>query len=88
MQSVPITTKIVSLLLPVRRGLLNYDTTLCDKVCPLLAVDLWFSLCNFVAFTQYHDINDTLLKVIFIFTITKGFIQSLGILHLLRRWLN
>ena len=26
--------------------------------------------------------------VIFIFTITKGFIQLLGILHLLRRWLN
>ena len=46
------------------RGVLN--TTLCDKVCQWLAVDLWFSLGT-LGFLRQEDLqpryNDILLKV-------------------------
>jgi hypothetical protein len=39
---------------PLRRGVL--DTTLCDKVCQLLATDLYFSPGNLVSSTNKTDI--------------------------------
>jgi hypothetical protein len=64
MQSVPITTNVVSSN-PLRRGLL--DTTLCDQVCQSLAADQWFSLdtpASSTNKTDHHDINEILLKVV------------------------
>jgi hypothetical protein len=61
MQSVSITTKIVS----SRRGVL--DTTLCDKVCQWLAAGRWFSLDTPIFSTNksdHHDITEILLKVV------------------------
>ena len=46
------------------RGIL--DTTLCDKVCQLLATDGWFSLgipVSSINKTDHHDITEILLKV-------------------------
>jgi len=57
MQSVPITTKVVSLNLP-SRGVLN--TTLCDKVCQWLATGQWVSSTNK---TDRCDLTEILLKV-------------------------
>jgi len=62
-QSVPITTKVVSSN-PLRRGVL--ETTLCDKVCQLLATGWWFSPGIPVSSTNktdHHDIAQILLKV-------------------------
>ena len=42
------------------------DTTLCDKVCQLLATGQWFSPGNPVSSnnkTDHHDITEQLLKV-------------------------
>jgi hypothetical protein len=64
MQSVPITTNVVSSN-PLRRGLL--DTTLGDQVCQSLAADQCFSLDTPVSSTNktdHHDINEILLKVV------------------------
>jgi len=61
MQSVPITTKIVSSNLDQARC-----TTLCDKVCRWLATGRWFSQCPPVSSTNttdHHDITEILLKV-------------------------
>ena len=61
-QSVPFTTKVVSS--NPWRGVL--DTTLCDKVCQLLATGRWFSPGTLVSFTNKtdpHDITEILLKV-------------------------
>jgi hypothetical protein len=44
------------------------DTTLCDKVCQLLATGLWFSLGTLVSSTHKsdrHDITEILFKVAF-----------------------
>ena len=60
MQSVPITTIVVH----SWRGIL--DTTLCDKVCQLIATVQWFSLGTLVSSsnkTDCHNINEILLKV-------------------------
>jgi hypothetical protein len=57
------TTNVVSLYL-LRRGVLN--TTLCDKVCQLLAAGLWFSPGTPISSTNKTDLNDLteiLLKV-------------------------
>jgi hypothetical protein len=66
MQSVPITTNVVSSnpRIPLREGVL--DTTFCDKVCQWLAAGRWFSLSITVSSTNktdHHDITDILLKV-------------------------
>ena len=48
------------------RGVLDTDTTLCDKVCQSLATGRWFSLSAPVSSTNTadrHDIAKTLLKV-------------------------
>jgi hypothetical protein len=60
MQSVPITTDVVSSNLRAR------CTILCDKVCQHLATGLWFSPGSQVSSTNKtdrHDITDILLKV-------------------------
>jgi hypothetical protein len=49
---------------PFRQGVL--DTTLCDKICQLLATGQWFSLDTLVFYTNktdHHDITEILLKV-------------------------
>ena len=66
MQSVPITTNVVSSnpRIPLREGVL--DTTCCDKVCQWLAAGRWFSPSIPVSSTNKtdrHDITDILLKV-------------------------
>jgi hypothetical protein len=46
--------------------ILYTDTTLCDKVCQLLAAGRWFSQRTSVSFTYktyHHDITEILLKV-------------------------
>ena len=61
MQSVPITTDIVSSNLDQVRC-----TTLCDKVCQCLATGQWFSPGSPVSSTNKtdrHDITEILLKV-------------------------
>ena len=63
MQSVPITTNIVSSN-PLRQGVLN--KTLCDKVRHLLMAGRWFSLGTLVSSTNKtdrYDIIEILLKV-------------------------
>jgi hypothetical protein len=60
MQSVPITAKVVSSIPISWRGVL--DTTLCDKVCQLLAPCQWFSLVSSNK-TDCHNITEILLKV-------------------------
>ena len=63
MQSMPITTNVVSLNL-YRRGVL--DTTLFDKVCQWLVTGLWFSAGTPVSSTNKtdrHNITEILLKV-------------------------
>jgi len=63
MQSVPITTKVVSLY-PAHGGVL--DTTLCDNVRQLYVTCLWFSLGTPVSSTNktdHYDITEILLKV-------------------------
>ena len=50
---------------PLRQGLL--DTTLCDKVCQLLAAGRWFSPCTTISSTNKtdsQDITEILLKVV------------------------
>jgi hypothetical protein len=62
MQSVPITTVVVSLN-PVH----VLDTTLCDKVCQWLATGGWFSPCTPISSTNKtdrHDIAELLFKVV------------------------
>jgi hypothetical protein len=62
MQSVPITTNIVSS--SPARGVL--DTTLCDEVCQCLATGWWFIPVTMVSSTNktdHHDIAKILLKV-------------------------
>jgi hypothetical protein len=62
-QSVPITTKVVS----SNHGHGEvHDTTLCDKVCQWLATGRWFSPGTPVSFTNktdHDDITEILLKV-------------------------
>jgi len=63
-QSMPITTKVVSLKSCSWRGVL--DTTLCGKVCQCLATGRWFSTGAPVSSTNQtdcHDITEILLKV-------------------------
>jgi hypothetical protein len=63
MQSVPITTNVVSSTL-LRRGV--FDTTSCDKVCHGLATGLWISQGSPISSinkTDCHDITEILLKV-------------------------
>jgi hypothetical protein len=63
-QSVPITTNVVSSNPRSWRGVL--DTTLCDKVCQCLETGPWFSLGTSVSSTNKtdrHDIIEILLKV-------------------------
>jgi hypothetical protein len=50
--------------MPLRRG--EFQTTLCDKVCQLLAAGQWFSPGTPVSSpnkTDCHDITEILLKV-------------------------
>jgi hypothetical protein len=61
MQSVPMTTKLVSSNSRPWRGVLN--TTLCYKVCQQLAAGQWFSPVSSTNKTHYHDITEILLKV-------------------------
>ena len=66
MQSVPITTNVVSSnpRIPLMEGVL--DTTFCDKVCQWLAAGRWFSPSIPVSSTNKtdrHNITDILLKV-------------------------
>jgi len=54
-----------SVLIHSERGVL--DTTLCDKVCQLLATGQWFSPGPPVSSankTDRHDINEILLKMV------------------------
>ena len=63
MQSVPITTNVVSLN-PIH-GMV-YSTTFCDKVCLSLRTGQWFSPHTLVSSTNKidcHDITQILLKV-------------------------
>jgi len=63
-QAVPITSKVVSSNTVHGRGVL--DTTLCDKVCQLIATGQWFSSGTPVSptnKTESHDITEILLKV-------------------------
>jgi hypothetical protein len=39
-------------------------TTLCDKVCQLLATGWWFSMVSFTNKTDHHDIILILLNVV------------------------
>ena len=62
-QSVPITTKVVSS--KPAHGEDVVETTLCDKVCQLLAAGLWFSPGISVSSsnkTDSHDIAEKLLS--------------------------
>ena len=62
--TVLITTNIVWVRIPLRRGVLN--TTLCDQVCQWLTVGLWFSLGTPVSSTNKtncHNITELLVKV-------------------------
>jgi hypothetical protein len=64
--------------IPLRRGVL--DTTLCDKVCPWLAADLWFSIGTHVSSTNKtdrHNITEIVTKVA-LSTITTSPFQELG----------
>ena len=58
MQSVPITTDVVSTNLGRARC-----TALCDKVCQLLATGRWFSPVSSTNKTDRHNITEILLKV-------------------------
>ena len=58
MQSVPITTDVVSTNLGRARC-----TALCDKVCQLLATGRWFSPVSSTYKADSHDITEILLKV-------------------------
>ena len=61
MQSVPITTDVVSWNLDQGEG-----TTLCNRVCQCLATGRWFSLGPLVSSTNKtdrHDLTEILLKV-------------------------
>ena len=62
-QSVPITTNVVSSNTESCswRGVL--DTTLCDKVRQLLATGRWFTLVSSTNKVDRHDIIEILLKV-------------------------
>ena len=60
MQSVPITTK-TEFEPHSWQGVL--DTTLCDKVCQLLATGRWFSPVSSTNKIDCHDITEILLKV-------------------------
>ena len=63
MQSVPITTNVVSSN-PLRQGVL--DTTYSDKVCQRLATGQWFfpgTLVSSTNKTDCHNITEILLKV-------------------------
>ena len=65
MQSMPITTNIVSVNPAQRQGVL--DTTLWDKVCQWLVAGQWFSPGTPVSSTNktdLHDIAEILLKVV------------------------
>jgi hypothetical protein len=64
MQSVPITTTVVSSN-PAQARCTH--TTLCNKVCQLLGTGRWFSSCTPVSSTNktdHHDITEILLKVV------------------------
>jgi hypothetical protein len=64
MQSVPITTKIVSS--NPTHGNVVLDTTLCHKICQWLATSLWFSPVTPDSSTNktgHHEITEILLKV-------------------------
>ena len=64
MQLVPITNKVVNSKSVSWQGLLN--TTLCDKVCQLLATGQWFSPGAPVSSTnksEHHDLTEILFKV-------------------------
>jgi hypothetical protein len=82
---------------PLRWGVL--DTTLCDKVCQLLAGGRWFSLCTPVSSTNktdHHDLTEILLKVAlnnitltrihehFFFKTTKMILQNLNELTVIK----
>ena len=56
-QPVSITTAVVS------SNLVHGDTTLCDKVCQLLATGRRFSPVSSTNKTDCHDITEILLKV-------------------------
>jgi hypothetical protein len=58
LQSVPITTKVVTS--NPAHGEVLYDTTLCDKVCQWFSPDIPVSSINK---TVCHDITEILLKV-------------------------
>ena len=60
MQSVPITTSLVSLNHAHGEVL---DTTLCDKVCQSLVAGRWFSPVSSTNKTDRHDITEILLRV-------------------------
>jgi hypothetical protein len=40
-----------------------FDTTLCDKVCQLLAAGQWISPVSSINKTDHQDITELLLKV-------------------------
>ena len=49
-----------------RDGMVVGSTTICDKVCQLLATDRWFSpgpLASSTNTTDCHDITDILLNI-------------------------
>jgi hypothetical protein len=49
-----------------RDGMVVGSTTICDKVCQLLATGLWFSLgppASSTNITDCHDITEILLKI-------------------------
>jgi hypothetical protein len=72
------------------RGVLNTALWLCDKVCQLLAIGLWFSLNTLVSSinkTDRHDITEILLKVaLSIINQTKLNLYFLIILQLRKKW--
>ena len=62
MQSVPITTNVMSSNPTQARCILVY-TTLCDKVCQLLVTVQWFSPVDSTNKTDCHNVSEILLKV-------------------------
>jgi hypothetical protein len=77
MQSVPITTNVLSSN-PVQARFTQYNMSLCDKVCKLLATGWWFSPVTPVSSTNKtdrHDRTEILLKVV-LYTITSPLISE------------
>ena len=69
MQSVPITTNVVSSN-PVQAKFTRFDTTVCNQICRWLATGQWFSPetpVSSINKIDRHDVTEIFLKVAFVF---------------------